>query len=155
MRKVTSAITSAALGLVMLGLLAIPASAGNTGNGTLTVTVPSSVSFTFTSATTCNFGTVPAGTSSEAPGCLTYDIGANVPWKLQYTTDTKPAGIQFAIRKNEVGTTYTNLAGDVAVPNWRTGSDPGSFSDDFKVTVDAGTSAGAVSQHITYLVAAQ
>jgi hypothetical protein len=144
---------TAALGLALVGALAAPAFAAP-GDATLTVTVPSSVSFAFTSATTCNFGLVPPGGTSEQLNCLTYNVTANIPWQLTLEGQgSNPQGVSFDARKNGNGAYTVNLAGSGLLV-WRTGTASGSFGDDFRVNVADFATAGQKTYPIQYVVSA-
>jgi hypothetical protein len=141
------------VGLALTALLPSTALAADNGTGTLSVTVPQAVTFTFDVATV-NFGTVTPGsidfgTSSHF---LQYDISTNNPSGFTLNvTPTVPADVTFKIRKDDTAGSYSTLTNS-ALNGWRTLSTQGSLLDSkdfFKVTVP--TTAPAATYQATLL----
>lgn len=131
----------------------------DTNDATLTVTVPNSITLTFTDGTE-DFGTVLAGAQSTRNDSISYDVVTNnldggrvnlgpivfddtsgITWKISQTDFSGPPTYTLA-------PTNGNF-----VSNWRTFNTAGtrSYSDDYQVTVGTSTVAGNYTLIMSYV----
>jgi hypothetical protein len=156
MRRFTTVLLA---GLMLVGIIAGPASAQGTDTATaeLQVIVPEAITITFSDGSE-DFGTLAPGARSEVLDALAYDVSTNVDagFSIDLVKGSNSSFSGFELSQDDFATSVSVPAsqiGNTFAADWRVETDAGDFSytDDAAAEVPLGNPSNTYLAEIDYV----